>query len=140
MNSDLSILGFEFLPSTEDMVTTPCPLSPLVAWSLLPKHLMHGDLSLTSIIICQNFTHNKHLLVQLTDRVQRIHKEVAAEGAAKLEATYLARKLHYPGYVFKTRTALGGSCAGSCLRQLRHLFLTCSSKGELDPGTHQCGI
>lgn len=66
--------------------------------------------------------------LQLAERVHQIQREVAAEGT-KLEATYLARRIQCPGYVFKIRTALGGSCAGSCLRQLRHFFLTCSSSG-----------
>ena len=48
----------------------------------------------------------------------------------KMDANYLAKKLHLPGYIFTMRLALGGSDGGSCLQQLRHFFLTCSASGS----------
>ncbi len=77
-------------------------------------------------ILCKSSS--EQLGLQLRRQVHEAHGESVKEGV-KMDANYLAKKLHLPGYLFAVRLALGGSDGGSCLQQLRHFFLTCSASG-----------
>jgi len=73
-------------------------------------------------------------LLQLRRQVHEAYAEALNSGL-KPDVHFLARMLHLPGFTFQIRSALGpgGDSGGNCLQQLRHVFVTCSSTGELLP-------
>ncbi len=71
-----------------------------------------------------------HLILQLKERVEAALEQCKEHGEGSDNARFLAQQLLEQGYQVKLRTALGG-CAtnSSCLRNLRHVFLTCRLDG-----------
>ena len=70
--------------------------------------------------------------MQLKERVEVALERCKEQGEGSDNARFLAQQLLEQGYQVKLRTALGG-CAtnSSCLRNLRHVFLTCRLDGAL---------
>lgn len=55
--------------------------------------------------------------------------EQQLQGDAHMSVEVLAQSLSRRGYVVKVRRAMGGGPGASCLRQLRHVFLSALSPG-----------